>query len=124
MTMTPKTLIVSAGALAALLVVLGGLGFGVDFAAGVAVSAGLVLVNLLAWVAVGRRLVTAVLTGRPPVLGTVLLVGKLGLLVAGVLVAAATFPPLSVLLGSSAVVGAILAWALVGAFTQLEVEET
>jgi len=122
--MTPKTLIVSAGVLAAALVVVGGLLGGVQFAAGLATCGGLMLLNLVAWVVVGRRFVTAVLTGRAPVLGTVLFVGKLTVLLVGVVVAAASFPPLSVLLGCSVVVGAILAWAVVGAFTRIEVAET
>ena len=50
MTMTPKTLIVSAGVLAAALVVVGGLLGGVQFAAGLATCGGLMLLNLVAWV--------------------------------------------------------------------------
>lgn len=96
---------------------------GATFAAGVAISGGLALLNLGAWAWIVRRLFDAVISGHRGGVSAGLFVGKLMLVGSAVVGLAAVFPPLSVVLGISVVVGGILACALGVAVSPLRAGE-
>lgn len=122
-TLTSRGLAASAALVTAAFAAAGGAIGGLDFAGGVAVSGGLMLANLVAWRAIVRRLIAGTVAGRTPVGAVLLFLAKIGLLLAGVFAAARLFPPLSVVLGASVVVVAVVAWAVVALVTDLQVEE-
>ena len=123
MTLTTRTLMRSAAAIAATGALVAGLLGGLDFAAGFVGAAALVLVNLALWKGVVRRLIDAAL-GRPGAWVAVLLVAaKYASLVGGMYLLVRAFPAAAVLLGSSVVVAAVLGFAILGLVSDLQVRE-
>lgn len=119
MTLTTTTLAASAtavvvvGSFASLLLA------GVDFAAGVAVSGALMLVNLALWkVAVGRMIAGAL--GQGGTVWTVLIIGfKYAFLMVGLFALVRIYDGGAVLLGCSAVVVAVLGLAVIALVREL-----
>jgi hypothetical protein len=96
---------------------------GVEFAAGVAVSGGLVLANLLVWAFVVRGLLRSAATGEGSALPVLTHVLKFGLLVLTLWWLGGRFPFEAVAMGSSVVVSAILLHAILGLRSELQVGE-
>ena len=114
MTVSPQTISLSAAALllvgTPLALWLGGAAFGAGFAA----SGGLMLVNLALWVCVVKKAIESVLSGNGGGLALVLYFTKFLALIGLLVFLLTRFPPLSVVLGSSVVVAAVMAVAAVG----------
>ena len=123
MIVTPRTLsllsVVLMGALVAVGVVVGGPAMG----GGVAASAGLMIVNLLGWVVLGRRIVRATAAGTSATLPALLHAAKFGLVVGALWFLCRVYPASAVLLGSSVVVGAVLLLAALGLGRGLQLGE-
>ncbi len=100
-----------------------GLTTNLESALGVALSGGLVLLNLVLWIVVGRHAVAAVRAGRPAALAGVFYVGKLALLVGGLWLLSSHFPPAAVLTGASVLVASTLMVALSSSLAALRVAE-
>lgn len=96
---------------------------GIDFAAGVAVSGAVVVVNLGIWGFVVRGLLRAVVSGQSAVLPALTHVIKFGLLCLSFWWLGSHFPLEAVVMGSSVVVAAIMLHAIVGIRTELQVGE-
>jgi hypothetical protein len=111
---SPQTLAISAAAVLLVTTLASVALAGKDFGGGVAATGGLMLVNLLLWTFTVKGLLAATLSGRPPILAVIVYTLKLLLLTGGLALLCATFPPLSVVLGASVVVTAIMANAAVG----------
>jgi len=97
----------------------------VNFAAGVAMTGGVMMGNFLAWTWIVRRVMQGTLSeDTGTVVQAAILLGLKFLLIAGTTLGLVIFfPPVSVLVGSSVVVAAIMAHAAAGTLTELQVGE-
>ena len=96
---------------------------GSELGGGVAAAGGLVLVNFLLWVGVGRAMFASALAGTSPVKAALLWGGKLALLFGGLLFLLTTFEPASVAVGASFVVAALMLQALASTASALRVDD-
>ncbi len=96
-----------------------------NFAAGVAMTGGVMMGNFLAWTWIIRRVMQGTLSeDTGTVVQAAIVLGLKFLLIAGTTLGLVIFfPPVSVLVGSSVVVAAIMAHAAAGTLTELQVGE-
>lgn len=123
MTVSPRTLTLSATITMVVAAIAGSLLVDTDFGGGIAATGALMLVNLLLWTATVRGLFTAYLTESSPVLPAALYSFKLLVLAAGLAFLCSVFPATSVVIGASVVVFGILGHAAVGMGIELQVGE-
>lgn len=116
-TLISATLLLFAACIGAVLV------GGTDLGGGVASAGGLVLVNFVLWVWVGRALFASALSGQSPVKAAAIWGGKFALLIGGLLFLLTTFPPASVAVGASVVVAALMLQAFASTASLLRIEE-
>ena len=111
MTMNLRTLVLSSGRFGLLLAAIGGVFHSVDMAAGIAATTALMLLNLWGWSLVVGQAIGAAVSGQRSVLA----MGIYGVKGAGLFLSLwillKWFPVMSVILGSSVVVGALSVWA-------------
>ncbi len=111
MTMNLRTLVLSSGRFGLMLAILGGVFHSVDMAAGIAATTALMLVNLWGWSLVVGQAIGAAVSGRRSVLAVGIYGAKGAALFGSLWVLLKWFPVMSVILGSSVVVGALSVWA-------------
>ena len=121
MTVSPRTLTISAALILCALSLSGAVLVDSSFGGGIAATGALMLVNLLMWTATIQKLFVAWASGQAPALAAILYSLKLLLLAGGLVLLSTHFPPLSVVLGASVVVMGIAAHAVVGLGTELQV---
>ena len=88
-----------------------------------ALGGGLLLVNFVLWMVVGRSMFASALAGTSMAKAALLWSGKLVLLFGGLLYLLTTFPIAAVALGGSVVVTALMLQALVKVATELRVDD-
>jgi len=96
---------------------------GSELGGGVAAAGGLVLVNFVLWVWLGRALFTAALAGQSPIKAAAMWGGKFALLIGGLLFLLTTFPPAAVAVGVSVVVVALMLQAFASTASALRIED-
>ena len=123
--MTPplRTTLISATVLLFAATAVGALVNGSQFGGGVAAGGGLVLVNFVLLLGVGRAMFASALAGTSPVKAALLWGGKLALLFGGLLFLLTTFSPAAVAVGGSAVVAALMLQALASTASALRVDD-
>ena len=123
MTVSPQTISFSAAALLAVVAPLAAWWGGVVFGLGVFAAGALMLLNLGGWAVVVRQAIESTLSGEGSGLAALFYILKLLTLAGGLVGLLLAFPPLSVLLGCSVTVLAVIGVAIVGTPAELPVGE-
>jgi hypothetical protein len=111
MMMNLRTLVLTSGIVGFALAAVGGIIAGGEMALGIAVTTVVMLANLWGWSQVVGNAIGSAVEGRKPVMALGLYGLKCGLLGGSLLILLNIFSAMSVILGSSVVVGAVSTWA-------------
>ena len=112
MNMNPRTLVLHSGRYGVFLALLGGAFGGIEFAIGILVTSGVMMLNIWGWSKVVGNAIGTTIAGKRPFLALGLYAAKCGLLGGSIWFLLGQFSALAVVLGSSVVLIAVSTWGL------------